>query len=53
MAADPLAGDVITLEGGGQRFRRRVGSYRVFFAIDVKTRIVDVSAIVRRTSTTY
>ena len=53
MADDPFAGDVIKLEGGGQRFRRRVGSYRIFFTIDTNARTVDVSAIVRRTSATY
>ena len=53
MAGAPFAGDVVKLEGGGHRWRRRVGSYRIFFAVDTDARTVDVSAIVRRTSTTY
>jgi len=53
MAIDPFAGDVIKLEGSSHRYRRRVGNYRIFFAIDVKARTVEVSAIVRRTTTTY
>jgi mRNA interferase RelE/StbE len=53
MAADPFQGDVIKLEGEEGRYRRRVGSYRVFFRADQPSRTVGVSAIVRRTSTTY
>jgi mRNA-degrading endonuclease RelE of RelBE toxin-antitoxin system len=53
MANDPFAGDVLKLEGEGNRWRRRVGSYRIFFIVHIETRIVAVSAIVRRTSTTY
>ena len=53
MAHDPFAGDVLKLEGGGARWRRRVGNYRIFFAVDTLMRAVFVSAIVRRTSTTY
>jgi mRNA-degrading endonuclease RelE of RelBE toxin-antitoxin system len=53
MAGGPFAGDVIKLEGGGNRWRRRVGNYRIFFALDTDKRTVDVSAIARRTSTTY
>lgn len=53
MAVDPFAGDVIKLEGGGRRWRCRVGSYRIFFTVDKDARTVGISAIVRRTSTTY
>jgi mRNA-degrading endonuclease RelE of RelBE toxin-antitoxin system len=53
MADDPFAGDVLKLEGGGERWRRRVGSYRIFFSVDASARKVSVSAIVRRTSKTY
>jgi mRNA-degrading endonuclease RelE of RelBE toxin-antitoxin system len=52
-AADPFQGDVTKLEGGGNRYRRRVGSFRVLFQVDRATRTVEISAIVRRTSTTY
>ena len=41
------------LEGEGNRWRRRVGSYRIFFSVDGAARTVSVSAIVRRTSKTY
>jgi mRNA-degrading endonuclease RelE of RelBE toxin-antitoxin system len=53
MAADPFAGDVLKLEGAGGRWRRRVGSYRIFFSVDAATRTASISAIVRRTSATY
>jgi len=53
MAEDPFYGDIIKLEGANNRWRRRLGSYRVFFATDTAARTVAVSAIVRRTSTTY
>jgi len=53
MAHDPFSGDVLKLEGEGNRWRRRVGSYRIFFSVDGAARTVPVSAIVRRTSKTY
>lgn len=53
MAADAFSGDIIKIEGESNRWRRRVGSYRIFFSVDATSRTVDVSAIVRRTSTTY
>jgi len=53
MADDPFAGDVLKLEGAKDRWRRRVGSYRIFFTVDKSALTVAVSAIVRRTSTTY
>lgn len=53
MAEDPFAGDVLKLEGVCNRWRRRVGSYRIFYSVDAATRIVSVSAIMRRASSTY
>jgi mRNA interferase RelE/StbE len=53
MADDPFGGDVVKLEGEGQRWRRRVGNYRIFYSVDSKERTVCVSAVTRRTSTTY
>ncbi len=53
MSDDPFSGDIMKLEGEGSRWRRRVGSYRIFLSIDRVARIVSVSAILRRTSTTY
>ncbi|MEK7618188.1 MAG: type II toxin-antitoxin system RelE/ParE family toxin [Patescibacteria group bacterium] len=53
MGDDPFSGDIVKLEGEGDRWRRRVGNYRIFFRIDSTTRTVDVTTIVRRTSSTY
>ena len=49
--ADPFSGDVRKL--GGASYRRRVGSYRIFFDLYPSLRFVQVTAITRRTSTTY
>jgi mRNA-degrading endonuclease RelE of RelBE toxin-antitoxin system len=53
MAVDPFRGDIIKLHESEDRYRRRVGNYRIFFAVDRPRQTVSVSAIVRRTSTTY
>jgi mRNA interferase RelE/StbE len=53
MAENPFAGDVLKLEGGGNRWRLRVGNYRIFFSVDTILKIIDITAITRRTSTTY
>ena len=53
MADGPFAGDVLKLEGEDIIWRRRVGSYRIFFAVDNAARTVAISAIIRRTSKTY
>lgn len=41
------------LQGEENVWRRRVGSYRIVFEIDVKALTVDVLDVARRTSTTY
>jgi mRNA interferase RelE/StbE len=53
MASDPFSGDILKLEGEKSRWRRRVGSYRIFFLVDTDSSTVAISAIVRRTSATY
>ena len=53
MVKDPFSEDVLKLEGEESRWRRRVGSYRIFFRAEAGRKTVWVSAIVRRTSTTY
>lgn len=51
MATDPFAGDVRKLDAN--LYRRRVGSYRIVFELHPALRFVQVTAITRRTSTTY
>jgi mRNA-degrading endonuclease RelE of RelBE toxin-antitoxin system len=53
MAQDPRRGDVKRPHGRPGRWRRRVGNFRIFYAIDDDARVVEVGGIERRTSTTY
>ena len=52
MRVDPLAGDVVKLKGQAA-FRRRVGNYRIIFAIEFDAMAVAIVDIQRRTTTTY
>ena len=51
MEADPYSGDIKRLQPPS--WRRRAGSYRIFFALFPDERRVVVTSIERRTSTTY
>jgi mRNA-degrading endonuclease RelE of RelBE toxin-antitoxin system len=53
MAVDPFQGDVKLLQGKQRRFRRRVGSWRIFFSRIRNERRILIAAIELRTSTTY
>lgn len=50
---DPYAGDLQKLGGTEDSWRRRVGSYRIFFEISQSERRVDIFKIERRGSKTY
>jgi mRNA-degrading endonuclease RelE of RelBE toxin-antitoxin system len=52
MQQNPFEGDVCKLQSL-PGFRRRVGNWRIFFEVFSDSRQVVVSAIERRTSTTY
>ncbi len=53
MAFNPYAGDIEKMRGEEDVWRRRIGSYRVFYEVITSDRIVHVFRVVRRTSTTY
>lgn len=53
MRADPFSGDVVYLKNLPQALRRRVGNFRILFDVDPEERLIVVSAILRRSSTTY
>ena len=53
MEQNPFVGDIARLTGQPTAFRRRVGDWRIFFDVDLKALVVDVSAVERRTTTTY
>jgi mRNA-degrading endonuclease RelE of RelBE toxin-antitoxin system len=52
METNPFRGDIKYLEGQ-DRLRRRVGDWRIFFRLERAQRALYVTAIERRTSTTY
>jgi len=53
MGEDPFQGDIKRLAGQSISWRRRVGSYRILYDLHFEQRLIEVTAIVRRTSTTY
>ncbi len=52
MQRNPFEGDIRKLQGL-PGFRRRIGSWRIFFEVLPEAGQVVISAIERRTSTTY
>jgi mRNA-degrading endonuclease RelE of RelBE toxin-antitoxin system len=52
MEANPFQGDIRKLQGL-PGFRRRVGNWRILFEVVAESGHVVVSAVERRTSTTY
>jgi mRNA interferase RelE/StbE len=53
MHEDPLSGDVQVLRNQPTSYRRRVGSYRIMFDIDLTARTVLIHDVLRRSTTTY
>jgi mRNA-degrading endonuclease RelE of RelBE toxin-antitoxin system len=51
MQDDPFSGDIKRLQPSG--WRRRVGNYRIFYDLLIEEKRIVVTAIERRTSTTY
>ncbi|MEK7541234.1 MAG: type II toxin-antitoxin system RelE/ParE family toxin [Patescibacteria group bacterium] len=52
-AVNPFSGDIEKMEGEKNTWRRRVGAYRIIYDILKGRRIVHISDIRRRTSSTY
>ena len=53
MQDDPYTGDIARLQGEPFGWRRRVGNYRVIYDLIPEQRVIIVSRIERRTTTTY
>ncbi len=53
LKVDPYAGDVEKVGGEKNTWRRRIGSYRIFYEIYQDKKIVYISDINRKTTTTY
>lgn len=51
--ADPYFGDIQKMRGRVDVWRRRVGSYRIFYRVFTEARIILVFHVERRTSNTY
>ena len=53
LADDPYSGDLKLLKGTRGALRRRVGSWRILYELDFDRRVIEVTAIKRRGSSTY
>lgn len=53
LPVNPYFGDIQKMKGWDNTWRRRVGSYRIFYRIKVKEKIVLVFRLERRTSKSY
>lgn len=54
MQDDPLGGDIVPLQAYTYpTYRRRVGNWRIIFSLDRPHHTIIVTAISRRTTTTY
>ena len=53
LKSDPYAGDIEKLGGEENKWRRRVGNYRIFYTIFQGSRMVLVVEVERRGSNTY
>jgi len=50
---NPYVGDIEKMKGEENVWRRRVGSYRIFYEIIIDKKIIYVYDVKRRTSSTY
>jgi len=50
---NPYFGDIQKMKGENNAWRRRIGSYRIFYKVRVQEKIILVFKIERRTSNTY
>lgn len=53
MVSDLFSGDIDKMSGQENGWRRRIGSYRIFYEIRLEVKLIIVFKIERRTSTTY
>ena len=53
MAVDPFIGDIEKMRGEENVWRRRVGSYRIFYEVLKEQKIIYINDLKRRASNTY
>ena len=51
--ANPWHGDIVKVQGEKGLWRKRVGSYRIFYSPHNEDQLVEIKEIERRTSKTY
>ncbi len=50
---DPYSGDIQKIKDEENLWRRRIGTYRIFYELDKMKRVIHVFWVERRTSSTY
>mgnify|MGYP001606990876 CR=1 FL=1 len=53
LPANPYSGDIQKMKGEENVWRRRIGSYRLFYEIFAEEKIIHVYHVERRTTQTY
>ena len=53
LSLNPYSGDIQKMKGEKNVWRRRIGSYRIFYEIISQLKIINVFWLERRTSKTY
>ena len=50
---DPWTGDISKIKGEENKWRRRVGNYRLYYSVRVEIKVIEITHIERRASSTY
>ncbi|OGF65783.1 hypothetical protein A2757_02780 [Candidatus Giovannonibacteria bacterium RIFCSPHIGHO2_01_FULL_48_47] len=50
---NPWGGDIVKIKDEDNKWRRRVGSYRVFYSVYSERKLIEVKEVRRRNSKTY
>lgn len=53
LPVNPYFGDIQKMKGKDNTWRRRIGSYRIFYRVQVTEKVILVFHLERRTSKTY
>ncbi len=53
LSANPYEGDIQKMKGESNVWRRRVGSYRLFYEVITAEKVIHAFHVERRTTTTY
>lgn len=53
LEVNPWRGDIVKIQGEENLWRKRTGSYRIFYSVNQKDRVVEIKEVALRTSKTY